>query len=288
MKFPNIFTPVLNISSVDSCALNSALSRAKIKFTNTNIFLTSKELGLIQPLTPRDSTDSNQHHRISQFHQPKNIKYVCEAETKRNFLPQGDAGSEIKSPNPKALLIFIGGFMDSVHLVVFRQFAFFAQGDFAHLPNFCAKMYATFNSKTLFSSLLPALVAQGYESYIFAHSWGGANICKVLHKLDSTPNPLPKDSIKLLVTLDPVGYWKLRQKPRSIQHWCNIYIGDKLSHLKYSNICTYFGRAWNHCNAANSEIILDNLHSKSKSDKILHHASISTMLQAFNTAKIPY
>ncbi|RDU55027.1 hypothetical protein CQA49_04150 [Helicobacter sp. MIT 00-7814] len=287
MKFPNIFTPVLSISPADSHALNSALSHVKIKFANTNIFLTNKELELIQPLTPTDSKDSNQHIEILQSHQSKNSEYVCEAEAKRDSLARDDIINNT-SLNPKALLIFIGGFMDSMHLVVFRQFAFFAQGDFVRLPNFCAKMYATFNSKALFSSLLPALVVQGYEPYIFAHSWGSANICKVLHKLDSAPNPLPKDSIKLLVTLDPVGYWKLHQKPQSIQHWCNIYIGDKFSHLKYSNICTYFGHAWNHCSGADSEIMLDNLHSKTKSAKIIHHASISTMLQAFNTANIPY
>lgn len=286
MNFPNIFTPVLSISPADSRTLNSTFSHAKIKFANTNIFLTNKELELIEPLTPADSKDSNQHIETLHFHQSKSAECGREAKMKCDLLTREDTINDTE-PNPKALLIFIGGFMDSMHLVVFKQFAFFTQGDFVHLPNFCAKMYVTFNSKTLFCSLLPALVAQGYEPYIFAHSWGGANICKVLHRLDSAQNPLPKNSIKLLVTLDPVGYWKLRQKPRNLQHWCNIYIGDKFSHLKYSNICTYFGHAWNHCNAADSDIMLDNLHSKTKNAKILHHASISTMLQAFNDANTP-
>lgn len=187
--------------------------------------------------------------------------------------------------NPKALLIFIGGFMDSKHLVVFREFASFTQNKWSKFAMITAKAYATFNSKALFGAWLPILIAQGYELYIIAHSWGAANISKVLSAFGNSKNPLPKNSIKLLVTLDPVGYWHLKQKPTNTQKWINIYIKDKWRVLKASNLCSYVGHAWNHCSSADKEIVLTNYHSNSMSDRILHHASVASMLEALHNDK---
>ncbi|MCI6218172.1 MAG: hypothetical protein MR629_06565 [Helicobacter sp.] len=187
--------------------------------------------------------------------------------------------------NPKVLLIFIGGFMDSKHLAVFREFASFTQNKCSKFATITAKAYATFNSKALFRAWLPILIDQEYELYIISHSWGAANILKVLSAFEKSKNPLPKNSIKLLITLDPVGYWRLKQKPTNIQKWINIYIEDKWRVLKVSNLCSYIGHAWNHCNNADKEIILTNYHSNGISDKILHHASVGSMLKAFNNEK---
>lgn len=186
----------------------------------------------------------------------------------------------------KNLVIFIGGLMDSYHRVVFREFAQFQQESYpklAHIP-FGAKIYTTFNHKNLFTSWLPFLVDSGYHLYIFAHSWGAANICKVISRLNLTPASIP-----LLTTMDPVGYWIPRYKPQGIKLWVNLYIADKWQHITPPNICTYIGHAWNHSKAADVNISIKNYHSHTKSDKnskIIAHASIRTMMQYFNTSNL--
>lgn len=218
-------------------------------YTQTNLFFSNTESSTIIELTPPQSSQSPQ--------------------------PAGD----------KNLIVFIGGLMDSHHRVLFREFASFRQGSYprlAHIP-FVGKIYTTFDHRALFASWLPHLIASGYHLYIFAHSWGAANICKLLSRLTLAPASIP-----LLVTMDPVGYWRLAHKPQSIGVWVNIYVADKWRHITPPNICTYIGRAWNHCRAADTEIVLKNYHSHTKSDKnrkIIAHASIRTMMETFNTSK---
>lgn len=201
---------------------------------------------------------------------------------RESILSMRESPQERESTN---IIVFIGGLMDSYHRVVFREFAQFRQGTYpklAHIP-FGAKIYTTFDHKALFSSWLPLLIDSGYRPYIFAHSWGAANICKVLSRLVLVPRAIP-----LLVTMDPVGYWHLAQKPSSVELWVNLYVADKWRHITSPNICTYIGHAWNHCASADIEIMLKNHHSHTKSDKnckIIAHASIRTMIESFNTHK---
>lgn len=198
---------------------------------------------------------------------------------------ESTSDSVCPTPDRKNLIIFIGGLMDSYHRVVFREFASFKQDSYpklAYIP-FAGKIYTTFDHKNLFTSWLPHLIASGYCPYIFAHSWGAANICKLLSCLNLAPNSIP-----LLVTMDPVGYWHLEHKPPSIAQWVNLYIADKWHYITPPNICTYIGHAWNHCKAADIEIPLKNYHSQYRSDKntkIIAHASIRTMIQTFNTSE---
>ena len=210
------------------------------------------------------------------FLRHKDLQSICDCE---DFHSQATTSRDYKH-----IIIFVGGLMDSYHHVVFREFAQFVNGSYqklAHIP-FCAKIYTTFDSKALFYACLPTLINAGYYPYIFAHSWGAANITKVLATLHLAPQSIP-----LLVTMDPVGYWRLKEKPQSIQKWVNIYIADKWQHITPPNICTYFGHAWNHCISADREIAVQNYHISTKSaknQKIITHASIRTMLHYFNTS----
>lgn len=196
----------------------------------------------------------------------------------------------------KPIIIFIGGFLDSIHQVVFREFAGFSNGSYSQLSHisFVAKIYSTFSCKKLFSSLLPEILALGYVPYIISHSWGASNICKAISTLNST---LPNNSIPLLLTLDPVSYWRVQMSMQCVDKWINIYIADKWRHcFNASNICTFIGRAWNECKNANINISLDNQHSNNMSDKntsttpkkTLHHASVRRMLQCFNATNFNF
>lgn len=196
------------------------------------------------------------------------------------------------NPPTKPVIIFVGGFLDSFHQVVFREFATFSQDSYPQLSNipFVAKVYSTFSCEKLFTLLLPEILALSYTPYIIAHSWGARNICKALKNIQDT---LPNSSIPLLLTLDPVGYWQPTQPIQCIEQWVNIYIADKWRHFfKTSNICTFIGHAWNECKYANKNIAIKNKHLSSMSDKKalntrktpINHASIRTMLSVFDNA----
>lgn len=190
----------------------------------------------------------------------------------------------------KPIVIFIGGFLDSYHQVIFREFVTFTQDSCLQLAKipFVAKVYSTFSCKKLFTSLLPEILTLGYVPYIIAHSWGASNICKAL---ESCVGNLPNNAIPLLLTLDPVGYWQPSQAIKCVEKWINIYIANKWKHCcNASNICTFIGHAWNECKYANENISINNQHFNNISDKDstntrkkpITHASVGRMLQVFN------
>lgn len=164
----------------------------------------------------------------------------------------------ILSPrNPKAIVIFIGGFWDTIMCAVYREFEVF------NTPS-CIKIYASFDSSTLFSTYLKSLCAYQLPLFVIAHSWGGSNFYKALqHSLD-TP-------LHYLLTLDPVGYHTPKIRPPYLQKWENVYIADKPSYLRRTNIIALIGHAWNAIPLSDTNIPLY---------KPAHHASISPMIAA--------
>ncbi|MGX3098006.1 hypothetical protein [Helicobacter sp. 23-1046] len=216
-------------------------------------------------------------------------------EVQKTILPLCQSTKSVQSHKPKnnqsqPIIIFVGGFLDSIHRVVFREFASFTLdscAQFSSIP-FVAKIYTTFYCKRLFVSLLPEILALGYTPYIIAHSWGASNICKALENLKEK---LPRNSIPILLTLDPVGYWRPTHEIECVEKWVNIYIADKWKYcFKSSNICTFIGHAWNECKYANKNISIKNKHLSDISDKKfitprkkpINHASVRTMLSVFN------
>ncbi len=215
-------------------------------------------------------------------------------EAQKTILPlcQSTKSAHRKAQNnqSKPIIIFVGGFLDSIHQVVFREFASFAIDSYTQFStiSFVAKIYTTFCCKRLFTSLLPEILALGYTPYIIAHSWGASNVCKALENLKGK---LPFNSIPMLLTLDPVGYWRPTREIECVEKWVNIYIADKWKYcFNPSNICTFIGHAWNECKYANKNISIKNKHLSNISDKSfitprkkhINHASVRTMLQCFN------
>lgn len=174
-----------------------------------------------------------------------------------------DSMQNLDSPNKvQHIVIFIGGFMDSIHQCVFKNFlSFRAKG--------AIKLYSTYDSTQLWVQLLPRIYPLRYSLTIIAHSWGANNIIKALCAIDS-------NHIRALITLDPVGRNAIH-RPQGIEFWENLYIQDHLKHLNRPNISALIGGARKSIPLADSNTALC---------APFHHASTREMLRhskAFDT-----
>lgn len=158
---------------------------------------------------------------------------------------------------PKAIIIFVGGFCDTIMRAVYREFVAFNEP-------FCLKLYISFKCQKLFTLWLPILTNMGLPLFIIAHSWGASNLNKVLQTKIA-------DNIHLhyLLTLDPVGYNTPHTRPSGIRLWENIYISHKIQYLRRDNIITLIGHAWNNIEVSDYNASLS---------KPAHHASINQMI----------
>lgn len=163
---------------------------------------------------------------------------------------------------PKAIVIFVGGFCDTIMRAVFDSFLEFNNPD-------CIKLYASFNSLELFTSWLPQLTALNLPIFVISHSWGANNFYHALKALNNK-QALNNNALELLITLDPVGYKTPNLRPNSIKLWENIYITNKTHYLCRQNIMALIGHSWNACNFADNNLTLS---------KPNHHASIKEMLE---------
>lgn len=171
--------------------------------------------------------------------------------------------------NPKAIVIFIGGFCDTIMRAVFREFASFEVES-------CLKIYASFKSRNLFASWLPTLMEQNLPIFVITHSWGASNFYKALCDMQSS-----HISLHYLLTLDPVGFTPHTYRPSGIRLWENIYIKNKLKNPRRPNIIALIGRPWNEVAISDYNAFLDS----ASLDSSIHHASIHQMIQASHFAK---
>lgn len=167
-----------------------------------------------------------------------------------------------KVREPKAIVIFVGGFCDTIMHAVFREFAAF---DMPH----CLKLYASFKSRHLFALWLPRLCSVGLPLFVIAHSWGASNFYKAL-RIESQAD---SESMRLhyLLTLDPVGFSAHSVRPQGIRLWENVFITDKIQNPRRANIVALIGRAWN-------EVAISDFNASLPPP--YHHASIAPMIEA--------
>ncbi|MCH5313017.1 MAG: hypothetical protein J1E28_01270 [Helicobacter sp.] len=180
------------------------------------------------------------------------------------FIPYGFKipAQNLESPhNPKAIVIFIGGFCDTIMCAVFKNFIIFNEES-------CLKIYASFNSKTLFSAWLPLLAKSHLPLFVIAHSWGANNFYKALNNLNQNAHQV---ALHYLLTLDPVGICVPKTRPPHIKLWENVYIAAKHTHLRRPNIAALIGGAWNALDVSDYNIALQ---------KPNHHASINQMIES--------
>lgn len=166
----------------------------------------------------------------------------------------------------QVIVIFIGGFCDTIMRAVYQEFLYFNQP-------LCHKIYTSFRCKKLFILWLTQLVKKKLPLFVIAHSWGACNFYKAL--IAQTNEQI---SIDYLLTLDPVGYTIPKKSLKNVQWWDNVYISHKTSHLVRSNIVALVGHSWNLVPYANHNTSLQ---------KPFHHVSIHQMIEASNfTAKL--
>lgn len=178
------------------------------------------------------------------------------------FIPYGFKipTQNIESPhNPKAIVIFVGGFCDTIMCAVYKNFIEFNEKS-------CFKIYASFKSQALFSAWLPLLATYQLPIFVIAHSWGASNFYKALCNMHAH-----NVSLHYLLTLDPVGYHQPKIRPQHIRFWENVYITQKYTHLCRPNIIALIGHAWNTINVSDNNIPLH---------KPIHHAKITQMIES--------
>ncbi|WP_110581822.1 hypothetical protein [Helicobacter cinaedi] len=177
--------------------------------------------------------------------------------------------------NPKAIVIFIGGFCDTIMRAVFREFASFKAES-------CLKIYASFKSRTLFASWLPVLMKQNLPLFVITHSWGASNFYKALCDIQNSC----LIALHYLLTLDPVGFTPHTHRPNGIRLWENIYIKNKSKNPRRPNIIALIGHPWNEVAISDYNAFLDSTSLDSTSlDFACHHASIHQMIQASHFMK---
>lgn len=169
-----------------------------------------------------------------------------------------DSQEYIFNENPKAIVVFIGGFCDTIMCAVYREFIAFNKKS-------CIKIYASFKSTCLFSDYLPILSQSKLPLFVIAHSWGASNFYKAMCNINSN-----HISLHYLLTLDPVGYNTPHNRPIHINLWENVYIDAKSNNLCRTNILALIGGAWNSIKVSDNNIALCSP---------IHHASISQMMQ---------
>ena len=163
------------------------------------------------------------------------------------------------SSSPKAIVMFIGGFCDTIMRVVYREFLNFEEP-------LCYKIYSSFKCKELLSSWLTCLAQKKLPLFIIAHSWGASNLYAALFAKANQ-----NLCIEYLLTLDPVGYKTPKVFPPCVKEWENIYVKNKLWYWHRSNLVALIGHAWNFVPYATHNAFVQ---------KPSHHASIRSMLQA--------
>lgn len=170
--------------------------------------------------------------------------------------------------HPKAIVIFIGGFCDTIMRAVFREFVGFKVES-------CLKIYASFKSRTLFALWLPILMQQNLPIFVITHSWGASNFYKALCDIQNSSHI----SLHYLLTLDSVGFTPHTRRPNGIRLWENIYIKNKIKNPRRPNIAALIGYPWNEIAISDYNAFLDSP---------FHHASIHQMIQASHFYKELY
>ncbi|TLD81062.1 hypothetical protein LS68_006250 [Helicobacter sp. MIT 05-5293] len=182
-------------------------------------------------------------------------------------IPENEVIYHLQSESDvKAIVIFVGGFCDTIMRAVYQEFLHFDQP-------LCYKIYTSFRCQKLFTLWLTQLAEKKLPLFVIAHSWGACNFYKALIAQANA-----HISIDYLLTLDPVGYTMPKKPPTNVQWWDNVYITHKTSNLVRPNIVALIGHSWNLVSYANYNASLQ---------KPFHHASIRQMIEASNfTAKL--
>lgn len=180
------------------------------------------------------------------------------------------------------IVLFVGGFCDSIYRVVFEAFISFIQSYYAFYIDAAQNnqhdkisyvptpyiLYSTFNCFDAFASFIPKILARGFNISIISHSWGAKNILRLCLHYDF--------DIENLISLDCVGHFKITHRPRRIKHWENIFIANYFESYHRSNLAALIGGAKGKIIFADSNL---SLHYPA------NHASVAQMLEVSSLFK---
>lgn len=165
----------------------------------------------------------------------------------------------------KKVVFFIGGFCDTFSRVMFNFFVTATKRDFTLNDESGFNVgYLSFYCYEFLNELIPALLNDGYEVSIISHSWGAKNSLRFLFNQD-----LP---LKVLITLDCVCRFSIKERPKELGIWENIYIENRIL-SDISNIVSIIGGAKNAISVADSNISVS---------LPARHASVRLMLEKSN------
>lgn len=171
----------------------------------------------------------------------------------------------------KTLVLFVGGFFDSVSQVMFGCAQNYAaqQGRAAMQDVY----YRGYGVPGYMGKLAVSYQKAGQRVILVGHSWGAdAAIHGIVPQLIR-----PADFV---ATLDPVGRFpgKPRQKPANIESWVNVYVDyTKAVWLNRPNIIARIGGPWQHVDCADeNHVVRPSQHFTANLEP--HHASVDAML----------
>ncbi|RDU73344.1 hypothetical protein CQA66_01365 [Helicobacter aurati] len=196
-----------------------------------------------------------------------NVNSMCKKIDLSDKLQYGDI------IEPQHIVIFIGGFCDSLHRTMFETFCAFIHSCYNtfykkhkrtanNIPIAPCTMYTTFNCYSFLHSFLHSLLQYGLQISIIAHSWGAKNILRLcLHENYAIDN---------LLTLDCVGHFAITHRPNRIVHWENIFIEEYFELYHRSNLAALLGGAKGSIAFADDNIPIT---------YPANHASVTSMLE---------
>ena len=166
--------------------------------------------------------------------------------------------------NTRQIVLFVGGFLDSIHQRMFKNFLDFNSQN-------AIKLYITFNSSFLLFSFLPRIYGLNLPFSIIAHSWGTDNLLQILNAIES-------NHIHTLITLDVVGKSPITKRAQGIRFWENLYINDQFTHFYNSNLVAIIGGIRGAISLADCNIALNHPHNHASVKAMLEHSRIFSQL----------
>lgn len=154
------------------------------------------------------------------------------------------------SPN-KTLVVFVGGALDQRYKPMFAGVYLPYKTRHGSQQDIC---YIGHHGRDAIDRWVRHWQAHQQSICLIGHSWGAQSVLDVAHKLNE------HQCIAYLVTLDPVSRRFINQrrnKPLSVTQWVNVYIDAKRSPFERSNLIARLGGRWNHRDAADTNICLD-------------------------------
>ncbi len=154
--------------------------------------------------------------------------------------------SSFALPNCPTLIVVMGGFMDGNHGFAYSICAVLRDLIKDRVPYHL--FYREHDEANDVRHLVNFYARHGCKVIIIGHSWGGSSsIMRVAAKV-TVP-------IQLMISLDPVGFFRPRGKLSHVRRWVNVYVDyQKANYARHNNVAR-LGLPWEHCVMADVNVL---------------------------------